>query len=225
MVEVVPSTSCSERICFPLWSLSLITNHILRSEKTSSLHIKLNLKPFILQFNQICHRGEMCSLFAIFSSVEWQVLTYIAVQTIGSIFKSRTAVNCLTVLLNATRGAVGLSFSFCSSSPWAPPKPFPILGVDCVLCGVPNTAVSKPDCERLRWSRGSVLAFGTQVRGFKPGRSLLIFQDEKFLSTPSFGGEVMPSVPCRRFTACKRSLNVTWKSGIFRQNSLAISPM
>ena len=24
---------------------------------------------------------------------------------------------------------------------------------------------------RLRWSRGSVLAFGTQVRGFKPGRS------------------------------------------------------
>ena len=25
--------------------------------------------------------------------------------------------------------------------------------------------------ERLRWSRGSVLAFGTQVRGFKPGRS------------------------------------------------------
>ena len=24
--------------------------------------------------------------------------------------------------------------------------------------------------ERLRWSRGSVLAFGTQVRGFKPGR-------------------------------------------------------
>jgi hypothetical protein len=23
--------------------------------------------------------------------------------------------------------------------------------------------------KRLRWSRGSVLAFGTQVRGFKPG--------------------------------------------------------
>ena len=33
----------------------------------------------------------------------------------------------------------------------------------------------------------------------------------------------LPSVPCRRFTACKRSLNVTWKSGIFRQNSSAIS--
>ena len=34
------------------------------------------------------------------------------------------------------------------------------------------------------------------------------FQGEKFLSTPSFGGEVNPSVPCRRFTACKRSLNL-----------------
>ena len=76
---------------------------------------------------------------------------------------------------------------------------------------------------RLRLSRGSVLAFGTQVRGFRPGRSRWIFQDEKILSTPSFGVEVKPSVPCRRFTACKRSLNVTWKSGIFRQNSSAIS--
>ena len=54
----------------------------------------------------------------------------------------------------------------------------------------------------LRWSRGSVLAFGTQVRGFKPGRSRWIFQDKKILSTPSFGGKVKPSVPCRRFTAC-----------------------
>ena len=68
-----------------------------------------------------------------------------------------------------------------------------------------------------------MLAFGTQVRGFKPGRSRRIFQGEKILSTPSFGREVKPFVPCRRSTACKRSLNVTWKSGIFRQNSSAIS--
>ena len=53
------------------------------------------------------------------------------------------------------------------------------------------------------------LAFGTQVRGFKPDRGRWIFQDEKILSTPSFGEEVQPSVPCRRFTACKRSLNVS----------------
>ena len=64
-----------------------------------------------------------------------------------------------------------------------------------------------PD-KRLRWSRGRVLAFGTQVRGFTP---------EKILSMPSFGGDVKPSVPCRSFTACKRPLNVTWKSA-FRQN-------
>ena len=33
--------------------------------------------------------------------------------------------------------------------------------------------------KRLRWSRGSVLAFRTQVRGFKPGRSRRIFKGEK----------------------------------------------
>jgi hypothetical protein len=58
------------------------------------------------------------------------------------------------------------------------------------------------------WSRGSVLTFGTQVRGFKSGRSLRIFKGEKILSTPSFGGEVKPSVPCRRFAVCKRSLEL-----------------
>ena len=75
---------------------------------------------------------------------------------------------------------------------------------------------------RLRWSRGSVLAFGIQVHWFKPGRSRRIFQGEK-INTPSFGREVKAFAPCRRFTACKRSLNVTWKSGIFGQNSSAIS--
>jgi hypothetical protein len=66
--------------------------------------------------------------------------------------------------------------------------------------------------QRLRWSRGSVLAFSTQVRGFKPGRRCRNFKAEKILSTPSSGGEVKPSVPCRRFAACKRTLNVPWKS-------------
>jgi hypothetical protein len=68
--------------------------------------------------------------------------------------------------------------------------------------------------KRFRWSRGSVLAFGTQVHEFKPGQSRRIYQSEKILSTPSFAGEVKPAVPCRRLTACKRSLNATWKSGI-----------
>ena len=41
-----------------------------------------------------------------------------------------------------------------------------------------------------------------------PGRSRRIFRAKKILGTPSFGGEVKPSVPCRRFAACKRSLNL-----------------
>ena len=77
--------------------------------------------------------------------------------------------------------------------------------------------------QRLRWASGSLLAFGTHVRGFKPGRSRRIFQGEKILSTPSFRREVKSFVPCRIFTARKISLNVTWKSGIFRQNSSVIS--
>jgi hypothetical protein len=51
-----------------------------------------------------------------------------------------------------------------------------------------------------------VLAFSTQFRRFKPGRSRRIFQGEKILSMTSFGGEVKPSVPRRRFAACKISL-------------------
>jgi hypothetical protein len=46
--------------------------------------------------------------------------------------------------------------------------------------------------KRLLWSKGSVLAFGTQVCGFTPGRIRRIFRAKKILSTPSFGGEVKP---------------------------------
>jgi hypothetical protein len=40
-----------------------------------------------------------------------------------------------------------------------------------------------------------VLAFGTQVRWFKPGRSRRIFQGEKILSTPSSDGEIKAVLP------------------------------
>ena len=62
-----------------------------------------------------------------------------------------------------------------------------------------------------------MLAFGIQVRGFKSGRSRRIFKGEKIFSTPPFGGEVKPSVPCRRFAACKRSLELRG-SRILRRN-------
>ena len=51
----------------------------------------------------------------------------------------------------------------------------------------------------------SMLASGTQVRGFKPGRSRWIFTVVKILSMPFSGGEVKESVPCPSFAACKRT--------------------
>ena len=72
--------------------------------------------------------------------------------------------------------------------------------------------------KRLLWSRGSVLDVSTQVRGFKPGRRRRIFKGEKILITPSFGGEVKLSVPCLKFTACKRTLKCNVEVGISRQN-------
>jgi hypothetical protein len=59
--------------------------------------------------------------------------------------------------------------------------------------------------------RINVRVSGTQVRGFEPGQSCRIFQGEKILSVPCFGGKVKPSVPCRRFEACKKFLHLAWK--------------
>jgi len=53
--------------------------------------------------------------------------------------------------------------------------------------------------------------------GSNLAEAVRIFHGENILSTPSFGGEVKPLVPCCRFVACKRSLNVTCKSA-FGQN-------
>ena len=51
----------------------------------------------------------------------------------------------------------------------------------------------------------SMLASGTQVRGYKPDRSSWIFTGVKILSMPSSGGEVKESLPCPSFAACKRT--------------------
>ena len=50
--------------------------------------------------------------------------------------------------------------------------------------------------------------------GSNPTEAIGLFRAKKSLRTSSFGREVKPSVPCRRFTGCKGSLNVTWKSGM-----------
>ena len=44
--------------------------------------------------------------------------------------------------------------------------------------------------------------------GSNPAEAVGFLGRKKILSTPSFGGDVKPSVPCSRFTACKRSLNL-----------------
>jgi hypothetical protein len=44
--------------------------------------------------------------------------------------------------------------------------------------------------------------------GSNPAEAAGFLRATKILSTPSFGGEVKPSVPCRRFATCKRSLEL-----------------
>jgi hypothetical protein len=46
----------------------------------------------------------------------------------------------------------------------------------------------------------SVLAIESKVRGFKSGYDDGFLMAIKFLSTPSFGGEVKPSAPCRKIS-------------------------
>jgi len=44
--------------------------------------------------------------------------------------------------------------------------------------------------------------------GSKPAEAVGFLRAKKIFSTPPFGGEIKPSVPCRRFAACKRSLEL-----------------
>ena len=48
----------------------------------------------------------------------------------------------------------------------------------------------------------------SKFAGSNPAEAVGFLGRKKILSTPSFGGEVKPSVPCCRFTACKRALNL-----------------
>ena len=45
--------------------------------------------------------------------------------------------------------------------------------------------------------------------GSNPAEAVGFLRAKKILSTPSFGGEVKPFVPCRRFAACKRSVELS----------------
>ena len=78
--------------------------------------------------------------------------------------------------------------------------------------------------ERLRWSRGSVLPLVPKFAGSNPAEAVRFFRAKKILSKPSFGGEVKPSVPCRTFTACKRSLNLRGSRNVGKNYQTHFSP-
>jgi hypothetical protein len=61
----------------------------------------------------------------------------------------------------------------------------------------------------------SVLATGPKVRGFDPDRRWIL-RVIKIRSTTSFGGEVMPSVPCKRHVKEPYGMNGT--SSACKQN-------
>jgi len=116
---------------------------------------------------------------------------------------------CLRVLCPVRRPVTALDYVLLKNRNLAlAPRQGPEINSQACLWVLP-----RPHHERLWWSRGNMLPFA----GSNPAEAVRIFQGEKILSAPSFRGEVKPSVPCRRFAACKRSLNETWKS-TFRQN-------
>ena len=73
--------------------------------------------------------------------------------------------------------------------------------------------------KRFGWSRGGVMAFGTQGSGFNPAEAVGCFQGETILSTPSFGWEVKPFVACRIFMACKRPVILCLDVAAFCRNN------
>jgi hypothetical protein len=76
-------------------------------------------------------------------------------------------------------------------------------------------------CSIIKWLRWSGLWYPS-TRIYNRRKPSNIKGKKKILSMPFFGGEVRPSVLCPNLTACKRSLNVTWKSA-FRQKLPDIS--
>jgi hypothetical protein len=66
----------------------------------------------------------------------------------------------------------------------------------------------------------SVLATGPKVRGLKPGRGDKFSRTIKIRITTSFGGEVKPSVPCRKILRHSKELYeyvryISWQNPLF----------
>ena len=66
----------------------------------------------------------------------------------------------------------------------------------------------KVDAEKEELFMQDHLYLCIKFAGSNPGEAVGFLRAKKILSTPSFGGEVKPPVPCRRFAARKRSLEL-----------------
>ena len=65
--------------------------------------------------------------------------------------------------------------------------------------------------------------FVPKFKGSSPAEAVGFLRAKKILSTPSFGREVKPFVPCRIFAACKRTRKCVRGSRRFRSKLPAIS--
>jgi hypothetical protein len=64
----------------------------------------------------------------------------------------------------------------------------------------------------------------TLASGSNPAEVVGFFGQKNILSMPSFRGEVKPLGPCRRFAACKRSLNGVEKASFLQIYRTPFSP-
>jgi len=94
---------------------------------------------------------------------------------------------------------------------------------DIIFCKTLNI-VGNLFVSRLRWSRGKSAGLWYTSSRVQTRPKPSDFSGENILSTPSFGGEIKPSVPCRKYTACKRTQKVMLKSPLFGKILGSFSP-
>jgi hypothetical protein len=125
------------------------------------------------------------------------------------LFKKTPSNGAQLILINYHRKVnVTSQFTFLSGCNFDPDVAIPSLNLTIFrthLSNLPQSGFGGPGV--------SVLASGT---GFKPGRSRRIFKGGKILSTPSFGREVKPWVPCREICGMSKIPKCTVEVGIMK---------
>ena len=123
-------------------------------------------------------------------AIQYGLSTLFALQTHPQLFDDNSGytkasqssvVRILSVHTRALMSRFCYKSCYCTSIAYCHSNPLnaelnPIWDLPALAGAHHDLHVSRKRVKRLRWSRGSVLAFGTQVRGFKPSRSRRIFQ-------------------------------------------------